>query len=48
MRYVTLREEEPSFVIRDTIEEEEEEEEEERLFGKINVHYTYLYMIGYA
>ena len=23
-------------------------EEEERLFGKINVHYAYLYMIGYA
>ena len=23
-------------------------EEEERLFGKINVHYAYLYIIGYA
>ena len=27
---------------------EEEEYEEERLFCKINVHYAYLYMIGYA
>ena len=26
----------------------EEEEEEERLFGKINVHYAKLHMIGYA
>ena len=35
IRDVTLREGEPSFEIRDTIEEEEE-----RLFGKINVHYA--------